>query len=68
MRWWQFEALAEFAKLAPRQARVVEMRYFAGLGTEEIAEVLGTSTRTVDRDWQFARSWLMLALSRGGRS
>jgi RNA polymerase sigma factor (TIGR02999 family) len=57
-------ALEEFAKLAPRQARVVELPYFAGLSEEEIAEVTKTSTRTIERDWQFARSWLMRELSR----
>jgi RNA polymerase sigma factor (TIGR02999 family) len=57
-------ALEAFAKLAPRQARVVELRYFAGLSEEEIAEVTKTSTRTIERDWQFARSWLMRELSR----
>jgi RNA polymerase sigma factor (TIGR02999 family) len=57
-------ALESFAKLAPRQARVVELRYFAGLSEEEIAEVTKTSTRTIERDWQFARSWLIRELSR----
>ncbi len=55
-------ALEEFAKLAPRQAKVVEMRYFGGLDEKQIAEILRTSTRTVERDWQFARSWLMREL------
>jgi RNA polymerase sigma factor (TIGR02999 family) len=58
------DALEAFAKLAPRQAKVVELRYFAGLSEEEIAEVTKTSTRTIERDWQFARSWLMRELSR----
>jgi RNA polymerase sigma factor (TIGR02999 family) len=57
-------ALEAFAKLAPRQAKVVELRYFAGLSEEEIAEITKTSTRTVERDCQFARSWLMRELSR----
>jgi RNA polymerase sigma factor (TIGR02999 family) len=57
-------ALEEFAKMAPRQAQVVELRYFAGLSEEEIAGITGTTTRTVERDWQFARSWLMRELSR----
>ena len=55
-------ALADFAKVAPRQAKVVEMRYFGGLSEEEIAEVLKTSARTVERDWRFAKSWLMREL------
>ena len=57
-------ALDEFAKLAPRQAKVLEMRYFGGLSEEEIAEVLKISTRTVERDFQFAKTWLMRELSR----
>jgi RNA polymerase sigma factor (TIGR02999 family) len=57
-------ALEAFAKLAPRQARVLEMRYFGGLGEEEIAAVLKISVRTVERDFQFARTWLMRELSR----
>jgi RNA polymerase sigma factor (TIGR02999 family) len=52
-------ALGEFAKVAPRQAQAIELRYFGGLDEKEIAEVLGVSTRTVERDWNFARSWLM---------
>jgi RNA polymerase sigma factor (TIGR02999 family) len=57
-------ALEAFAKLAPRQARVVELRYFAGLSEEEIAEVTKTSTRTVERDWKIARAWMTRELSR----
>ena len=57
------EALTAFAKLAPRQAKVVELRYFAGLSEEEAAEVLKTSPRTVRRDWKFAKAWLQQALS-----
>ena len=56
-------ALAAFAKVAPRQARVVELRYFGGLTVEEIASILAVSTRSIERDWQFARSWLMRELS-----
>jgi RNA polymerase sigma factor (TIGR02999 family) len=57
-------ALADFAKIAPRQATVVEMRYFGGLGMEEIAGIIGVSTRSIERDWLFARSWLMKELGR----
>jgi len=57
-------ALEEFAKVAPRQAKVVELRYFGGLSEEEIGAVMNVSTRTVERDWQFARSWLMRDLGR----
>jgi len=58
------EALEAFSKLAPRQAKVVELRYFGGLSEEETAEVLKISARTVRRDWDFAKSWLMRELSR----
>ena len=57
-------ALTEFAKVAPRQAKIVELRYFGGLSEEEIGAVMQVSTRTVERDWRFARSWLMEELSR----
>ncbi len=60
------EALARFAAIAPRQARVVELRYFGGLNEEEVAEVMQTSSRTVRRDWQFAKAWLQQELSGEG--
>jgi RNA polymerase sigma factor (TIGR02999 family) len=59
------EALGALAKLAPRQARVVELRYFGGLSEEETAGVLKTSLRTVRRDWQFAKAWLTRDLTGG---
>ena len=63
-RWWNWDAaLDAFAKVAPRQAKVLEMRYFGGLTEEEIAAVLKTSTRTVERDFQFAKTWLLRELS-----
>jgi RNA polymerase sigma factor (TIGR02999 family) len=52
------EALETFSTLAPRQARLVELRYFGGLSETETAEVLKISERTVRRDWDFAKSWL----------
>jgi len=57
------EALAAFSEVAARQAKVVELRYFGGLKEEEIAEVMETSLRTVQRDWEFARVWLARELS-----
>jgi RNA polymerase sigma factor (TIGR02999 family) len=51
-------ALTELAGRYPRQTRVVELRYFADLDVEEIAECLTVSAATVKRDWQFARAWL----------
>jgi RNA polymerase sigma factor (TIGR02999 family) len=57
------DVLEEFAKIAPRQARVVELRYFGGMNVDEIVEVLNVSARTVERDWEFSRIWLKRALS-----
>ena len=57
------DALKTLAALNPRQAQVVELRYFGGLSEDEIAEVLKVSTKTVKRDWQFARVWLFRALA-----
>ena len=57
------DALAAFARIAPRQAKVVELRYFGGLSEDETAEVLRSSPRTVRRDWQFAKAWLQHELS-----
>ncbi len=52
------EALLVFEQTDPRAARVVELKFFGGLETEEIAEVLGIGTATVKRDWALARAWL----------
>lgn len=51
-------ALGRLAVLEPRQANVIELRYFAGLSIEQTAESLGVSIATVKRDWQVARAWL----------
>lgn len=56
-------ALTRFAKLYPRAAQVVELRYFAGLHREEIAAIIGKDPKTVDRDWNFARAWLHAELA-----
>jgi len=56
------EALQELAAVDERVVRVVEMRYFGGLTEEDIAEALGVSTRTVQRDWEKARLLLSIAL------
>lgn len=58
-------ALAELVALDPRQARVVELRFFGGLDVDETAEVLGLSPRTVKREWQTARAWLQHRLVHG---
>lgn len=59
------EALDALADVDPRKAKVVELRYFAGLGVEETAEAVGVSVQTVMRDWKFARLWLLRELGRG---
>lgn len=56
-------ALARLAELDPRQAQVVELRFFAGLDVAEVAEMLGVSKRTVEGDWTHARAWLRRELS-----
>jgi len=57
------DALEAFTRLAPGQAKVVELRYFGGLSEEEIVQVLEISPRTVRRDWDFAKAWLMRELN-----
>ena len=59
------EALARLEKLDPRQAQVVELRYFGGLTVEEAAEALGISTKTIIREWNVAKAWLYGALKKG---
>jgi RNA polymerase sigma factor (TIGR02999 family) len=59
------DALAVFAELDPRKARVVELRFFGGLSVEETAEVLAVSPQTVMRDWKLAKAWLMRELEKG---
>ncbi len=59
-------ALKKLAALHEREARVVELRYFGGLTTREVASVVGVTERTVRRDWTFARAWLKRELSQEG--
>jgi RNA polymerase sigma factor (TIGR02999 family) len=56
-------ALDDFAQTYPRKSEVVELKFFGGLEANEIAEVLRVSTKTVLRDWQFAKLWLCRELS-----
>src|SRR5580692_11439610 len=58
------EALDELARLDPRKAKVVEMRFFGGLSVEETAEVLKISAQSVMRDWKLARAWLMREMAK----
>ena len=57
------EALTRLTEFDPRQAKILEMHFFAGLTFEEIAQQLDVSTRTVKRDWTMARAWLRRELS-----
>ncbi len=58
-------ALERLAKLDPRQAEILEMRFFAGMTVREVADALGLSKRTVEGDWAHARVWLQRELERG---
>jgi RNA polymerase sigma factor (TIGR02999 family) len=58
------DALQALEQLDARQARVIELRYFAGLSLEETAEALKVSVGTVRRDWSLAKAWLFRALNR----
>jgi RNA polymerase sigma factor (TIGR02999 family) len=56
------DALKKLAELDARQARVVELRFFAGLSLKEVAEALDVSVATVSRDWSIAEAWLLREL------
>lgn len=57
------EALSALEACDERQARVVELRFFAGLDVEQTSQLLGVSARTVKEDWRFAKAWLRVRLS-----
>ncbi len=59
------DALRKLEGVDHRQARVVELRFFGGLGTQEVAHLLEVSPRTVESDWAMAKAWLRRELSRG---
>jgi len=59
------DALEALARLDAREAKVVELRFFGGLSAEETAEVLNVSSKTVLREWEHAKVWLMRELKRG---
>ena len=61
------DALNALAKLDEQQGRIVEMRFFGGLATDEIAGVLGISASTVKRDWNVAKAWLTRQMKKGSR-
>ena len=57
------DALSKLAELDPRQAQIVELRFYGGLTVEEVAEVLKVSKRTVESDWTMLRAWLRRELT-----
>jgi RNA polymerase sigma factor (TIGR02999 family) len=59
------DALNALADIDPRKVQVVEMRFFAGLEVQEIAEALGVSPETVRRDWRLAKAWLKREIKKG---
>ncbi len=58
------DALNKLFAQSPRKAQVVELRYFSGLTAEDSAAILGVTTRTIERDWRYARAWLFRELGR----
>jgi RNA polymerase sigma factor (TIGR02999 family) len=62
------EALDKLERQDPRKARLVKLRFFAGLTNEQAAGVLGISTSTADNDWAYARCWLRLEISGGSEA
>jgi RNA polymerase sigma factor (TIGR02999 family) len=59
------EALRELGRIDERQARIVELKYFAGLSEEEVAAVLSLSRATISREWQSARAWMYRRMTTG---
>jgi RNA polymerase sigma factor (TIGR02999 family) len=59
------EVLVELAKIDERKAKIVEYRYFGGFTLEEVAELLGVSQSTVEREWRLARAWLKREMTTG---
>ena len=59
------DALDQLGAIDPRKSRIVELKFFGGLTTNEIAEVLQLSPATIERDWSFARAWLYDAIGGG---
>ncbi|MBX7174090.1 MAG: sigma-70 family RNA polymerase sigma factor [Pyrinomonadaceae bacterium] len=57
------DALQDLEKLDERQAKIVELRFFAGLTIEETAHAIGVSTMTISREWNFAKAWLYRRLN-----
>ena len=59
------DALTKLAKLDPRQAQMIQLRFFGGMSIAEVAEVMGMSKRSVEREWTMVRAWLRRELGGG---
>jgi RNA polymerase sigma factor (TIGR02999 family) len=59
------ECLTRLAAIDPQQERLVELRFFAGLNVEEVAEIMSISTATVKREWASAKAWLNREMTKG---
>lgn len=59
------EALTRLKEIDPKQVKIIELRYFAGLSIEETADIVGVSTATVKREWSMARAWLYREIRKG---
>jgi RNA polymerase sigma factor (TIGR02999 family) len=62
------DALDKLAAKDPRKAKLVKLRFFAGLTNQQAAEALGISTSTADEDWAYAKTWLRVAMSEKSRA
>lgn len=60
-------ALKSLSEMDARKSQIVEMKFFGGLTSEEVAEVLKVTTRTVEREWRKAKTWLKRAISKGAK-
>ena len=60
------DALDALEAIDPRKSRIVELKFFGGLTTAEVAEVMELSPATIEREWSFSRAWLYEALTGGG--
>jgi len=58
-------ALNSLSAMDPRKSQIVEMKFFGGLTTEEVAEVLNVTPRTIEREWRKAKAWLNRAITKG---
>jgi RNA polymerase sigma factor (TIGR02999 family) len=62
------QALDRLAKLAPKAAKVIELRFFGGNTDKEVCQILGENLATIRREWEFGRAWLKHRLETGGRA